>query len=116
MKQGVIAKVALFFLTSLPSVSLASYEKQYDISSKSYVNPQIARCIFSAKKSGDLSFKILSRSVTSKTCFSAAGMGNDPIDQFMKMMKDESFVGDKGERVSSILLDTSPRSVSGTVA
>ena len=47
-------------------------------------------------------------------------MGIDRVTLYMEMIKGENFVEEKGmplikEQVSSILLDTSPRSVSGTV-
>lgn len=96
LKQSFIARVAFIFLIGLPSFAFANYDKQCDISFQSYVSPSIAGCIFSAKKSGELSFKLLGRSVTSKKCFSAAGMGNEQINQFIEMIKGENFVGEKG--------------------
>ena len=96
MKHSVIIRVAFIFFTGFPSFAFASYDKQCDISFQSYVSPSIAGCIFSAKKSGELSFKLSGRSVTPKKCFSAAGMGNEQINQFMEMVKGENFVGEKG--------------------
>ena len=95
MKQSVLVEVAFILLTGLPSFAFASYDKQCDIFFQSYVSPSIAGCIFSAKKSGELSFKLLGRSVTPKKCFSAAG-SNEQINQFMGMIKGENFVGEKG--------------------
>ena len=84
------------FLIGFPSFALANYDKQCDVSFQSYVSPSIAGCVFSAKKSGDLSFKLSGRTVTPKKCFSAAGMADEQINQFMEMVKGENFVGEKG--------------------
>jgi hypothetical protein len=96
LKQSVIVRVAFIFFAGFPSFAFASYDKQCDISFQSYVSPSIAGCIFSAKKSGELSFKLSGRSVTPKKCFSAAGMGNEQINQFIEMIKGDNFVGEKG--------------------
>ena len=96
MKQSVIVRVAFIFFTGFPSFAFASYDKQCDISFQSYVSPSIAGCIFSAKKSGELSFKLSGRNVTPQKCFSAAGMGNEQINQLIEMIKGENFVGEKG--------------------
>ena len=84
------------FLIGLPSIALANYDKQCNISFQSYVSPSIAGCVFSAKKSGDLSFKLSGRNVSAKKCFGAAGMADEQINQFMEMVKGENFVGEKG--------------------
>ena len=84
------------FLIGFPSFALANYDKQCDVSFQSFVSPSIAGCVFSAKKSGDLSFKLSGRTVTPKKCFSAAGMADEQIHQFMEMVKGENFVGEKG--------------------
>ena len=84
------------FLISFPSIALANYDKQCDVSFQSYVSPSIAGCVFSAKKSGDLSFKLSGRNVSAKKCFGAAGMADEQINQFMEMVKGENFVGEKG--------------------
>ena len=96
MTQSVYVKIAFILLTVLPSFAFASYDKQCDISFQSYVSPSIAGCVFSAKKSGELSFKLSGRNVTPKKCFSAAGMADEQINQFMEMVKGENFVGEKG--------------------
>ena len=96
MKQSVYVKFAFILCTLLPSFAFASYDKQCDISFQSYVSPSIAGCVFSAKKSGELSFKLSGTSVTAEKCFSAAGMGNEQINQLMEMIKGENFAGEKG--------------------
>jgi hypothetical protein len=96
LTQSVYVKIAFILLTVLPSFAFASYDKQCDISFQSYVSPSIAGCVFSAKKSGELSFKLSGRNVTPKKCFSAAGMADEQINQFMEMVKGENFVGEKG--------------------
>ena len=96
MRQSVYVKIAFILLIVLPSFAFASYDKQCDISFQSYVGPSIAGCVFSAKKSGELSFKLSGRNVTPKKCFSAAGMADEQINQFMEMVKGENFVGEKG--------------------
>ena len=96
MRQSVYVKIAFILLIVLPSFAFASYDKQCDISFQSYVSPSIAGCVFSAKKSGELSFKLSGRNVTPKKCFSAAGMADEQINQFMEMVKGENFVGEKG--------------------
>ena len=96
MTRSLIIKILCVFLIGFPSFALANYDKQCDVSFQSYVSPSIAGCVFSAKKSGDLSFKLSGRNVTPKKCFSAAGMADEQINQFMKMVKGENFVGEKG--------------------
>ena len=96
LTRSLIIKLLCVFLIGLPSFALANYDKQCDISFQSYVSPSIAGCVFSAKKSGDLSFKLSGRNVTPKKCFSAAGMADEQINQFMEMVKGENFVGEKG--------------------
>jgi len=96
LTRSLIVKILCMFLIGFPSIALANYDKQCDISFQSYVSPSIAGCVFSAKKSGDLSFKLSGRNVTPKKCFSAAGMADEQINQFMEMVKGENFVGEKG--------------------
>ena len=96
LTRSLIIKLLCVFLIGFPSFALANYDKQCDISFQSYVSPSIAGCVFSAKKSGDLSFKLSGRNVTPKKCFSAAGMADEQINQFMEMVKGENFVGEKG--------------------
>lgn len=96
MTRSLIIKILCVFVIGFPSIALANYDKQCDISFQSYVSPSIAGCVFSAKKSGDLSFKLSGRNVTPKKCFSAAGMADEQINQFMEMVKGENFVGEKG--------------------
>ena len=96
LTRSSIIKLLCVFLIGFPSFALANYDKQCDISFQSYVSPSIAGCVFSAKKSGDLSFKLSGRNVTPKKCFSAAGMADEQINQFMEMVKGENFVGEKG--------------------
>jgi hypothetical protein len=96
LTRSLIIKILSVFLIGFPSFALANYDKQCDISFQSYVSPSIAGCVFSAKKSGDLSFKLSGRNVTPKKCFSAAGMADEQINQFMEMVKGENFVGEKG--------------------
>lgn len=96
LTRSLIIKILCLFLIGFPSFALANYDKQCDISFQSYVSPSIAGCVFSAKKSGDLSFKLSGRNVTPKKCFSAAGMADEQINQFMEMVKGENFVGEKG--------------------
>ena len=94
LTRSLIIKILCVFLIGFPSFALANYDKQCDVSFQSYVSPSIAGCVFSAKKSGDLSFKLSGRNVTPKKCFSAAGMADEQINQFMEMVK--NFVGEKG--------------------
>ena len=96
LTRSLIIKILCVFLIGFPSFALANYDKQCDVSFQSYVSPSIAGCVFSAKKSGDLSFKLSGRNVTPKKCFSAAGMADEQINQFMEMVKGENFVGEKG--------------------
>ena len=96
MTRSLVIKILYVSLIGFPSFALANYDKQCDISFQSYVSPSIAGCVFSAKKSGDLSFKLSGRNVTPKKCFSAAGMADEQINQFMEMVKGENFVGEEG--------------------
>jgi hypothetical protein len=96
LTRTLTTKYVFICLASLPSLAFASYDRQCNISFQSYVSPSIAGCIFSAKKSGELSFKLSGRSVTPNKCLSAAGMGNEQINQLMEMTKGENFVGEKG--------------------
>jgi len=96
LTRSLVIKILYVSLIGFPSFALANYDKQCDISFQSYVSPSIAGCVFSAKKSGDLSFKLSGRNVTPKKCFSAAGMADEQINQFMEMVKGENFVGEKG--------------------
>ena len=96
LTRSLIIKLLCVFLIGFPSFAFANYDKQCDISFQSYVSPSIAGCVFSAKKSGELSFKLSGRNVTPKKCFSAAGMADEQINQFMEMVKGENFVGEKG--------------------
>ena len=96
LTRSLIIKILCMFLISFPSIALANYDKQCDVSFQSYVSPSIAGCVFSAKKSGDLSFKLSGRNVTPKKCFSAAGMADEQINQFVEMVKGGNFVGEKG--------------------
>ena len=96
LTRSLVIKILYVSLIGFPSFALANYDKQCDISFQSYVSPSIAGCVFSAKKSGDLSFKLSGRNVTPKKCFSAAGMADEQINQFMKMVKGENFVGEEG--------------------
>ena len=96
LTRSLVIKILYVSLIGFPSFALANYDKQCDISFQSYVSPSIAGCVFSAKKSGDLSFKLSGRNVTPKKCFSAAGMADEQINQFMEMVKGENFVGEEG--------------------
>ena len=80
----------------LPQSAFANYNKQCDVSFQSYESPSIAGCVFSAKKSGESSFKLSGRSVTPKNCFSVAGMADEQINQFIEMVKGKNFVGEEG--------------------
>ena len=96
MTRSLIIKILGAFLIGFPSVALANYDKQCDVSFQSYVSPSIAGCVFSAKKSGEVSFKLSGRNVTPKKCFTAAGMADEQINQLIEMVKGENFVGEKG--------------------
>ena len=96
LTRSLIIKILCVFLIGFPSIALGNYDKQCDVSFQSFVSPSIAGCVFSAKKSGDLSFKLSGKNVTPKKCFSAAGMADEKINQFMELVKGENFVGEKG--------------------
>ena len=83
-------------LSIFSSNASANYDKQCNIAFQSYVSPSFGGCVFSAKKSGDFSFKLSGRSVKPKECFSVAGMDNEQINQFLEIIKGENFVGEKG--------------------
>ena len=96
LTRSLIIKVLFVFLVGSPSIAFANYDKKCDVSFQSYVSPSIAGCVFSAKKSGELSFKLSGKNVTPKNCFTAAGMADEQINQFIEMVKGENFVGEKG--------------------
>ena len=95
LTRSLIITVLCVFLIGFPSIAFASYDKKCDVSFQSYVSPSIAGCVFSAKKSGELSFKFSGRNVTPKKCFTATGMADEQINQFIEMVKGENFVGEK---------------------
>ena len=96
LTRSLIIKILFTFLIAFPSIAFANYDKKCDVSFQSYVSPTIAGCVFSAKKSGELSFKLSERNVTPKKCFTAAGITDEQINQFIEMVKGEKFVGEKG--------------------
>ena len=58
-----------------------SYEKQCELTFKSYVSPSISGCVFSANQSGNLSFKLSGRSVDANRCFLSSGLAKQEVDQ-----------------------------------
>ena len=73
-----------------------SYEKQCELTFKSYVSPSISGCVFSANQSGNLSFKLSGRSVDANRCFASSGLTKQEVDQLIGMIRDENFAGEKG--------------------
>ena len=73
-----------------------SYEKQCELTFKSYVSPSISGCVFSANQSGNLSFKLSGRNVDANRCFASSGLTKQEIDQLTGMIRGENFAGEKG--------------------
>ena len=96
MTRSLIIRVLCVFSIGFPSIALANYDKQCDVSFQSYVSPSIMGCVISARKSGDLSFKLSGKNVTAKKCFSAFGMTDEQFNEFLEMLKLEDFVEEKG--------------------
>ena len=89
------------FLTPLLMLSASgavadSYEKQCELTFKSYVSPSISGCVFSANQSGNLSFKLSGKSVDANRCFASSGLTKQEVDQLIGMIRDDNFVGEKG--------------------
>ena len=97
MKKGFVTLVAGVLSATVFSKSVfAEFDKQCNISFQSYISPSIAGCVFSADKSGKLSFKLSGSQVTPARCLAGAGMDESQVNQLMEMIKGDDFAGEKG--------------------
>jgi len=88
--------VGLLSASAFSEVAFAEFDKQCNISFQTYISPSIAGCVFSADKSGKVSFKLSGSQVTPARCLAGAGMDESQVNQMMEMIKGDDFAGEKG--------------------
>ena len=96
LTNNIFALLAPLLMLSAFSAVADSYEKQCELTFKSYVSPSISGCVFSANQSGNLSFKLSGKSVDANRCFTSSGFTKQEVDQLIAMVRGENFVGEKG--------------------